>query len=480
MKNYVWVVLALGACGDDGQPHSPVDAGGDAAAVDAAPVDVPAERSGSRLKRQWYEAGGTRQRSGITDSARDEDCGAQGWTDGSTRCTPVLEVGTVAYRDAACTVPLGLAYQSRTCSTPAPRYFVEYDSVGCSDQRIRHFYLRGAEVAAAPHYQLVGGSCVPEIENADDKYYAMGAEVPAADLVALTPSEAGSGRLHPTFWTSADGMITRSGVRDTELDARCYIAGDPEGSSGACVPSTAASVNYFADATCATPAIATTGSCAVSTFAVTYDGLNCPYAVPTYLRTGAELAGADAYTGSPLVCTAAGLPAGSHVYGVGAEVTVARPAPSRSGPTRIQNLGWTADGIQLQDGGLYDQGKATACYRGPGSDGVQRCLPVAPLVQTYFRDAACTQAVSVARVFGGDPLCGRPPAPAYALELQLDEIAACTYREPVHVVGAEITTPLYLLAGTCSPATMTSAAFYEVGPVVPVTDFVPMTLVVDP
>ncbi len=478
MKTFVWVVLALGACGDDGPTHAVVDAGADAV-VDAA-ADLPVERSGTRLKLQWYEAGGTRERFGITDSARGEACGAAAWSDGSTRCTPLNDARRVAYSDAGCTVPLGSSYQNRRCPTPEPKYFIEYAEATCIDQPVRHLYLRGAEVAAAPRYQLVGGTCSPEIENPDYKYYAMGAEVPATELAAMTALEADAGRLHPTFWTSADGLVARSGVRDSELDVRCDSYGDVTRTASTCVPRAGGSVNAYAESTCTTPAIATEGQCTVSAIAGKYDGLNCPYASPRYFRTGAELPITDAYMGSPTTCSPADYPPTFHLYSVGAEVTAAATSPVRSGSSRIQNITWTAEGRPIQDAGLYDQDKSTACSRRTASDGIERCLPFSPSTLSYFRDAACTQPVTAARVFEGNAACGPQPAPAYALDVQLDGAEGCTDRETVYLAGAEITTPLYQMDSTCTPADRSLRAYYEVGALVPATDFVPMSLVVDP
>jgi hypothetical protein len=129
--------------------------------------------------------------------------------------------------------------------------------------------------------------------------------------------------------------------------------------------------------------------------------------------------------------------------------------------------------------GLHDTGKQADCAIGKAADGVMRCLPYGGFAQPYFRDPACTDAVTLFRVYRGAPTCEASPPPAFGRGyLALPD--PCETSQQIHLVGAEVTTSLYQLSGECQLVTSRQNAYYELGPVVPAAELVAAVPVTEP
>lgn len=165
-------------------------------------------------------------------------------------------------------------------------------------------------------------------------------------------------------------------------------------------------------------------------------------------------------------------------------VAEAAADPNQSGTRLKVHYYAGADGSK-QTAGMHDSMLNVDCYFQPMSDGTQRCVPIyggtggQAAVQTYFADAACTQAL--ATTFKG---CAPP---AYAINYV--SAPACDWQYVWHVysIGTPYTgASMYSLSGsTCSGPTPTSGLsstydIYTVGAELPPTTFVQATLQTEP
>jgi len=128
--------------------------------------------------------------------------------------------------------------------------------------------------------------------------------------------------------------------------------------------------------------------------------------------------------------------------------------------------------------GWHDSMLNVDCGFVPASDGTTRCMPAYPgaaLVELYFSDSGCTQALAL-----GTKGCA---APLYAFQSQAGMGSACvTGFDRIFQLGAAYTGALY----TGSPASCvtipspTTYSLYSLGPEVSPSTFVAATLQTDP
>ena len=101
-------------------------------------------------------------------------------------------------------------------------------------------------------------------------------------------------------------------------------------------------------------------------------------------------------------------------------------------------------------------------------------------VQTFYRDAACTQQVDLIEVTLGPAGCGAPPVPKYARKYITPQAGSCQYNIELHQVSTPYAGTVYTNYGTCTPYTPTTTKLYSIGPASSLNEFVSATRSIDP
>ena len=159
----------------------------------------------------------------------------------------------------------------------------------------------------------------------------------------------------------------------------------------------------------------------------------------------------------------------------------AAPAGETSGSRIKRRFMVGTDGSRTAWGGLWDSGLGVSCGWQQVEDGTVLCVPsFVAYSSSYFADAACQQALATT----SSAACGGQESPRFAFVSGAPGSCEWTY----HVLGESFRpTSLYRgVNGVCSPVTgeqlsslIASNEFYEVGALVPWTDFVEATLVLE-
>jgi hypothetical protein len=447
-------------------------------------------RSGARLKLSWYVfTDGTRQWSGMYDSERKEFCSPYypAWTDGNVYCTPE-HGGDLVYTDASCTTRAMHVYVDATCPTDPPKYYLD-ESYGTCDYHPAHLYLRTTKLTSATyHYKNSNGTCGAAITSQSyDSFYALPSEVPTSDLVKLTLSAPeGSGRLGVRSYESPDGMKFPWILHDSQIDADCSPSyyGDTA-TSATCAPSDASYAFYSHDSACAQPEVDIAKACTVPKYAYTFPDTSCPYDTGTYYAVAAKLASSPLYYASGASCVAATPDATEDYYALGAQLTampITRAADTDSSH-RIQLVHFTtADGLRYRDPySVYDAQMQTACYPQMLPDGTIRCVAYGGYINTYYNSSACTTTVDVVELYTGPASCMPPTVPKFARKSVAPPPGSCTYSDEVHAITTPHVAAVYTGSpGACTVYTPSEYKLYNIGPVVPLTDFVGAAQVNDP
>jgi len=463
-----------------------IDSGGGDGGVD--PND--GARSGSRLKLTWYVfTDGTRQWSGMYDSERKEYCSPyySAWTDGNVYCTPE-HGGSLVYTNATCTTRAMQVYVDSLCPQPPPKYLLDYVYGACSSQPA-HLYQRGAKIAVSTYYyKNSNGTCgAANTAQSYDAFYALPAEIATTDLVQLTlGAPQGTGRLGVRSYESYDGMRFPWLLHDSAIDADCSPSYYSDTATTAtCAPYNARYAAYNHDAACVQPELAIDKTCTVPQYAYTFPDTSCPYDQETYFAVSSQLASSPLYYSSGTTCTATTPSASNNYYALGQQLNampLARGADTD--PThRIKLVHFTdQDGLRFRDPyAVYDGQKATNCYPETLPDGTIRCIAYGGYVDTYYTSSSCATPVDVVEVYSGPASCMAPTVPKYARKYVSPAPGTCTYSTEVHAITTAHTSPVYTgVPGSCSVYTPFEAKLYNVGPIVPVTDFVGATIVADP
>lgn len=481
-----WLVVLVGCaagCSGGGQQVPGDGAPADAAADAAAAAAIPDEHSGTRLKLQWQDIDGTRLRIGIVDSLPGEPCRPTLWADGITRCTPDDGVGEVYFKDAACTVPVGAF--PRGCDQDPPRRFYQHETGPCRANRVTAAYRAGAKLADASYYGFDYTGACSSSPFGGLEVYALGAEIPASDMVALARTVPASAHpLDATVLESPDGLRTVAELHDHRVDADCLLFGDADDGNDVCFPAGVYVTNQFGDAACTTPVAFGSGSCPMPEHAVENTMPGCSHPRFRGYQVGGERPG-PVYEDNGMTCAVADLGTDGHVYDLTTSFELApvtytlgdRVTPED--PMRVQYLG--ADGRLLAPASFYDVARSTRCDVRTATDGVQRCLPTYRQVLAGFRDSSCTQPLSVTRVYRGPAMCAPSPPPAFASDYVYDPVAPCGGSFQVKPVLGPFSGPVY--AGTperCSPLPQDLVELYELGAVIAPTEFEAATIVTDP
>lgn len=457
----------------DAPPSSGSDAGSD-------PND--GAKSGARLKLTWYQfTDGTRQFSGMYDSQNKETCSPyySEFTDGKTYCVPPVG-GQLVYTNSTCTAAALHYYVATTCAQDPAKYFLDYATVGC-ETHPSHVYLRGAKIPNTTYYYKSStGTCsTGYAPQSYDALYQLGTEVPKSDLVELVLSvPEGTGRLGVRYYESADGMRFPWRLHDTMLDADCSASYYSDASTAArCVPDDARYAYLAHDATCSQLELSIGNTCAKPSYAYTYPDTSCPDDSESYYAVGAQLASTPLYYPNSGTCSATSASTNTNYYALTTPIT---PAPlSYAADTgtehRVQLIHYTSpEGTRFRDPyKLYDAEKGTPCYPETLPDGTIRCVAFGEYISTYYTSSTCTTPIDLVEVYKGPVTCTAPVVAKYARKDIAPEPGSCTYGTEVHTVTTPHAGTVYSGSpGSCFPYSPYEGVMYNVGPAVPLTDFV--------
>ncbi len=480
-----WALVLIAACSPSVADLSDAASG---PADGAAPDPNDGAKSGSRLKLTWYAfTDGTRQWSGMYDAQNKQLCSPYyaAWTNGSVYCVPPAG-GSLVYTNSACTTR-AVHYYTGTCAEAVQPYYVEYATVGCTSAPA-HLYRRGAQVAPATTYtKLSNGTCASNgSPSSGDAIYALDAEVPTSQLVELSlTAPEGSGRLGIRYYTSSDGMRFPWTLHDSTLGGDCSASYASDASPAArCVPNQASYASYAHDASCTQPELALQSTCPAPQYGYTFPATSCPDDAESYYQVSGTAAASPLYFPAGASCLATSASSGYSYYTLGAEVEVAPLTRAVDSGTahRVQLAHYTADdGLRYRDPyALYDSQMGTRCYPTTLPDGSIRCIASGGYIDTYYSNAGCSTPIDLAEVYRGPASCSAPVPPAYARKSIAPQPGTCTYSTEVHQVTTVHSGPVYSGSpGSCTVYTPYEGILYNVGPVVPLTDFVAAAIAID-
>lgn len=463
-------------------PGAPLDGNGGQDLADGA-------QSGARLKLTWYQfTDGTRQWSGMYDAQNKELCSPynRAWADGKHYCTP-QSGGDLVYTNSTCTTKALHYYVDSVCPQPPAKYYLAYEPVGCTSVP-SHLYLRGSQIGTASYYRKnTNGTCsTATTAQSYDTFYTVGSEVAKSNLAELTLSAPkGTGRLGVRYFESADGMQFPSVLHDTMLDADCSASYDSDASTAArCVPNDARYAYYAHDAACASPELGLTSTCTTPKYAYTFPATSCPDDSESYYAVAAQATSSPLYYPSGASCVSTTASSGTSYWMLGAPVTTAPMTYAADTGTahRIQLIHYTTpEGTRFRDPNtLYDSQMGTNCYPETLPDGTIRCVAYGAYIYSYFTSSTCTVPIDIVEIYNGPTTCTAPVVPTYARKNIAPEPGTCAYGTEVHAITTMHLGAVYQGSpGSCSVYTPYETTLYDVGPVVPLTDFVGAALTQD-
>ena len=444
-------------------------------------------RSGARLKLTWFQfTDGTKQFNAFYDAQLKALCYPQyqGWADGNNYCTP-LNGGTLVYTNSTCTAKALYFYvdAASACPSSVAQYYLDYQTVGCNSLPAQLYQVGAKSTATSYYYMSSNGTCGgANTVTSSDKLYALGTAIPAAQLVKLTSSAPeGSGRLGVRYLESSDGMRFPSFMHDAQLDADCNPSYAEDGDTAAtCFPRDGQYAFYAHDAACAQPELDLQSTCTAPAYAYTYPSTSCPSDTYTYYPVTGKISGTPLFYPTGATCTATTASSGEAYYSLGGALSLAPMTYAADTGTdhRIQLIHYTSpanDGnVRFRDPyKLFDSQMNTECYPETLPDGTIRCVAYGAYVSTYFANSACTVPIDVAEIYTGPATCTAPVIPKYARKSIAPTPGTCDYTTEVHPVTTVHTAKVYSGGpGACAAFTPYEEVLYNVGDVVPLTDFV--------
>lgn len=425
-------------------------------------IEVFEPTNGTRLTIEQYQFDdGTRlvQPTAFYDRRIHARCTPQEWIDGVTRCVPDAE--EAFYRDETCETLFGRATKK------FPTHFIARDirpddtarwparvfAVGAKDDPIAQYYRR--EGTGEDGMPICTGPFPSPIDEEGTQYYELAGEVGGEDLVPITETEIGDGRLGLVVRRSDDGAVVPLGFRDRELDIAC--APVPRGDGGACQPIDAPPAELFADNSCTTPAYLADADTEPPAVASTRspDGCLGYHAVQTEPV-------ARAYRDTGTGCIA--VPTSLRVLPLGPPIELAvveRTVDTRP-KHRVQRILASEGELHVYADRMFDTATRAECVLQKMGTAL-RCVPttLAPIVRVF--QPGCTVERRLAEV----PLRACEPF-AFAANPTGETLE-------IHAIGDPFDGTAYTFGtfGTCVPYTPPSdRALYDVGPLLPDETFV--------
>jgi hypothetical protein len=469
-----------GHAGTDGSVRRDADTSdasdaGDASVTDAlpneclGPVDPPqtprpmgtydgAAASGTRMKLQWMDFGGTRTAPEIYDSELAARCSAITWSDGNQYCTP--ETWHVfQYEDAQCTKPV-------TVGAPAGATFAHTSSVSaaapCVLSAIDAVYRVGPPLANAQVYDRdPSGTCIGPFPT--DEPVRQTVPMARSEFAPLAQAKgSATARLVERWITSSDGLRLPAGFYDQQLGASCSFEARDDQLAARCVPDAHRGAFGFLDGSCTTPATwDNPTACTDPWFAEERLDFStrCGVEEPEMYAPACVAKPDHYYERSGSTCAAEPLGPTQIPYVLSPALDLAPSVRVRATGTRITHVQHETAGGVLEDPRLlfdHDLGTECVAQRDP-TNGTIRCVPVgphAPLNQLDgFSDPTCQTPVTVFHLTRGPGSCAAPNPGTY------QRLGTSRF---VRVEG-EYTAPFYVDFGGCKlHPTAALAARYRV------------------
>jgi hypothetical protein len=363
------------------------------------------------------------------DAEEHTSCRPLRWTDGVVRCIPVADAAM--YVDQTCTDLVG-----RGTTITHPTHFIGFDRNRGRLAPAR-IYRAGAETAEVTQfYEKQDGVCNGAITDPAIKYYAIGRELDASELVAIRDTELGEGAVGLRIRETDDGLVDAFGLHDRDLDVECAPERNP-GSAAHCEPIGAAPASVFRDSSCDEPAILVDVRNLVPAIAAVADSAGCT----SYHRVGGEVSDA-LYRRDGVTCVATVRSPTQRVFAVDAPIELPllgrtlEEVPGR----RLQRMILSEGDLRFADDLLFDTAIRAECQRRV-VDGVTRCIPAAIATATTLFTAGCVIEVRVAEL--PQRTCERP---AFALATADDGMI------DIHAIGDPVSGTLFeSVDGGCQP-----------------------------
>jgi hypothetical protein len=426
-----------GTCGADGACHcmtgfelnpasgkcrpAPADGGGadaNADAQDGAPAQLPAWKSGTRLRARLLKVadGAEAIVQGVFDKELGSGCGFVKADDGAMRCMPTAVVPY--YADAECKMPI--VPMATGC---APETHVSRIA-DCQSSGFRV----GAKVTPAKTFAFnLGGACIEIPLSGTQDFYALTPVAATAFVAAVTHGEARGGDLEMRYWKSDDGGYFPVGAWDARNKWSCVAGTDAY--VDRCVPAVIAPVSRgvpaFSDAMCKNPVgyrVAGCGAEPVSAVGM-FAPPNACGAQEMYYAVATKLATAP-YRSQGASCFPWATPAGYEFYTPGATI----PADLPDLPTVLEGAGRlkvrryeTGEGNRIDSRpAFYDAIRQAPCLLQQTTKGL-RCMSERAFGVSYYADDKCTMPVHVESKTKPDPQCAAPRVQI----LYVDKGASC-------------------------------------------------------
>lgn len=399
------MLLAASACGRFG--FDAQSRAGDATSSDgdgrygsgsAAPFVAP-WHSGTRLRARLMMGGGDPIFYGWHDRQLDCDCQPTIASDGMERCMPFRARADQIYSDAGCLQPLGLVYDA-TCGK---------DTYAFLDNGGTHEYPIGAPYAGTI-YTGSPASCTTTTLPSSQHAFLLGAEEPASSFVVSSYSRHVIGSYEHSFNDFSDGASLDIGVLELSSTS-CYPLATELGTVR-CRTGAKRATHAYADAGCTQPVLAWARS--------QYDPLSTsllevfpPQACDstyTLYETIVDVTAPQYWVRDALGCSQITTPGNVVLY---TATEIADPAPVGTithGPDRgrIGTVYWTGpDNVAIPIDN-FDQQLGLPCTPFNAGDGVLRCLPSKPVVETASEAAGCVGSLEkiYGECFGAPPVDG--------------------------------------------------------------------------
>jgi len=424
-------------------------------------IEVFEPTNGTRLMIEQYQFDdGTRlvQPTAFYDRRLHARCTPQEWIDGVVRCVPDAE--EAFYRDDTCETLFGRATKK------FPTHFIAQDlrpddterwparvfAVGAKDDPIAQYFRR--EGTGEDGMPICTGPFPSPIDEEGTQYYELAGEVGGEDLVPITETEIGDGRLGLTVRRSDDGAIVPLGFRDRELDIAC--APVSRGDRGACQPIGAPLAELFADNSCTTPAYlaADTEPPAVASTRLP-DGCLAYHAVQTEPVV-------RAYRDTGTGCAAVPTPLRVLPLGPAIELAAVERTVDAKPKHRVQRILASEGDLHVYAERLYDTATRAECVLQQMGTTL-RCVPteLAPIVRVFGPGCTIERRLAAVPLRACEPFAFAVNPTGETLEL--------------HAIGGPFDGVAYMFGpfGNCVPYTPASdRVLYDVGPLLPDDTFV--------
>jgi len=210
-------------------------------------VTTSAPAASSRLGEVfWQSADGMQLPTRLHDSQLNTDCYPETFSDTAQTgiCMPTTAWYASDFHDGGCTQPVvGLDH---TCAAPGFADYRPTNACGLDPPRLAQI---SGTAPSSPLYYWSGTSCTSETASTSYTYYALGADVSAAQVTRVYDAAA-SHRIQLVHYTTSDGLHYRDySLYDSAKGAECYPTSLPDGTI-VCLPYGGYISTYYRDSAC--------------------------------------------------------------------------------------------------------------------------------------------------------------------------------------------------------------------------------------